>query len=173
MNYKKIIILFFTFSFSLFTLVGCGYKPTAVYTKGEISGKTYVDVKIDIDNAQNSVLIKDAIIELLIGKFDATITNNKNNANSFVTGVLKSVSQTQLQVDTQGYAKVYREIVTIKIDYHKRDGKNKSFTLSNYYDFTVDSDSSITQAKEDEAIKIAINKALTDIFSKIAINSFK
>jgi hypothetical protein len=73
----------------------------------------------------------------------------------------------------QGYAKVYRQTVKIKIDYHKLNGKIKSFTLSNYYDYTVDSDSSITQTKKDEAIKIATTKALSDIFSKIAVDSFR
>ena len=49
----------------------------------------------------------------------------------------------------------------------------QTFTLSNYYDFTVDNDSTITQSKKDEAISIAISKALTNIFSKIAVNSHK
>ena len=154
-------------------MTGCGYKPTASYTKDAISGKTYVDVKIDINNAKNSVLIKDALIELLIGKFDVRITNDKSKADTFVKGTLKKVTETLLQTDTDGYGKVYRETVTVKIDYRKVNAKVKSFTLSNYYDFTVDDDSSITQSKKDEAIKIAISKALTDIFSKIAINTFK
>jgi hypothetical protein len=164
-------LLFLNLLFFIF--VGCGYKPTSIYAEKTFLDKTYVDVKIDINNAKNSVLIKDAIIELLISKFNTTITNNKKEANSFITGSLKEVSQTQLQTDTQGYAKVYRQTVIVKIEYYKQNEKPTSFELSNYYDFTVDSDSSVTQAKKDEAVKIAINKALTDIFSKIAINSFK
>ena len=163
----------FSLLFSLLFIVGCGYKPTISYANNAISGKTYVNVKIDIKNAKNTVLIKDALVELLISKFDVKITNNKDEAESFVKGVLKSVKEVQLQSDTQGFAKIYRETVSVKIDYHKRGSKIVSFTLSNYYDFTVDTDSSITQTKKDEAIKIAISKALTDIFSKIAINSFK
>ena len=167
----KLYIVIFIFLSVLF-LSACGYKPTASYATKVISGKTYVDVKIDINNAKNSVLIKDAIVELLIGKFDVIVTNNKTEAKSFVLGTLKSVSETQLQTDTQGYAKVYRETVTVKVNYYRLGKKPTSLTLSNYYDFTIDKDSSVTQATKDEAIKIAISKALTDIFSKIAIKSF-
>ena len=51
--------------------------------------------------------------------------------------------------------------------------KNERFRLLGLLDFVVNSDSSITQAKKDEAIKSAISKTLTDIFSKISVNSFK
>ena len=164
---------FFLFILMIIVFSGCGYKPTATFSNQAISGKTYVSVKIDINNAANTVLIKDALIELLVNKFNIKITNDKSQANSFVIGELKSVSETQLQIDTQGYSKVYRESVTIKVDYYKLGQTRHSFTLSNYYDFTIDDDSTVTQAKKDEAIKIAISKALSDIFSKIAINTFK
>jgi len=167
----KLKFVFLAFIILLFS--SCGYKSTAYYASGEISGKTYVEVNIDIKNAKNTVLIKDAIIELLVGKFDAQITNNKSNANTIVKGSLVSVSQKQLQMDTSGYAKVYRETVKVKISYNKKGESVKSFTLSNYYDFTVDSDSSVTESKKEEAIKIAISKALSDIFSNIAVKSFK
>lgn len=164
------------FLISIFVIMifnGCGYKPTSSYATKAITGKTYVSVAIDIDNAGNTVLIKDALIELLVNKFNVTITSDKTIANSFVIGKLKSVSETQLQVDTQGYSKIYRETVTVQVDYYKLNGKRHYFTLSNYYDFTIDDDSTITQAKKDEAIKIAISKALSDIFSKIAIDTFR
>jgi len=165
---KIVFLLLVTFIFT-----SCGYKSSAHYATNEISGKTYVNVNIDINNAKNTVLIKDAIIELLVGKFDAQITNNKYIANSVVTGSLVSVSESQLQTNVSGYAKVYRETVTVKISYYKKGEKSKSFTLSNYYDFTVDDDSTVTDSKKEEAVKIAISKALSDVFSKIAVNSFK
>ena len=173
MKFKSIIFQFLILNFSLLILAGCGYKPTVSYSSQAISGKTYVDVKIDINNAQNSVLIKDALIELLIGKFNVQITSNKDKANSFITASLQKVSQTLLQTDLQGFAKTYRQTVEVKVSYHKLKQKPITFTLSNYYDFSVDVDSTVTQAKKDEAIKIAISKALSDIFSKIAINRFK
>jgi len=166
----KIVKIVFFVVISLW-FIGCGYKPTALYARKSLSGKTYVAVPIDINNAKNSVLIKDALVELLIGKFNVQITHDKTKANAFVYGKLKSVSQTQLQLDTQGYAKVYRETVTVEVKYYKLGESPKVITLSNYYDFTINQDSSVTQATKDEAIKIAINKALTDIFSKIAIHS--
>jgi len=151
----------------------CGYKPTSTYTKNPLKGKVYVNVDIDINNARNSVLNKDALIDLLITKFNLSIAQNKLEADSFVNGKLISVNHKELQADTSGFAKVYRETITIQISYNKLNSKVQTFTLSNYYDFTVDKDSTVTQSKKDEAISIAISKALINIFSKIAINSYK
>ena len=158
------ILLFFS---------SCGYKPTSTYTKNTLKGKVYVHVDIDINNARNSVLIKDALIDLLITKFDLLIARNKLEADSFINGKILSVNHKELQADTSGFAKVYRETVSVKISYNKLNSKVQTFTLSNYYDFTVDNDSTVTQSKKDEAISIAISKALTNIFSKIAVNSHK
>jgi len=162
-------IVFTLFALLLFT--ACGYKPAATYASKSLEGKVYVTVDIDITNARNSVLIKDALIDLLIGKFELNITNNKSMANSFISGKLISVSQKQLQSDTTGFAKVYRQTVSVEVKYYKKDEKVNTFTMENYYDFTVDDDSTITQSKEDEAVSIAISKALSDLFSKIAVNS--
>ena len=52
--------------------IGCGYKPSSYYSKNEIGGFVYVNVAIDINNAQNSVLIKDAMNEMVINQFHAT-----------------------------------------------------------------------------------------------------
>jgi hypothetical protein len=151
----------------------CGYKPTSVYVRDTLKGKVYITVDIDMNNARNSVLIKDALIDLLIGRFNLLITPNKQEANSFVKGKIISIKHKELQADTSGFAKVYRETIKIQISYNKRDSKVRTFTLSSYYDFTVDTDSTVTESKKDEAISIAISKALKNIFSKIAIKSYK
>ena len=133
--------------------------------------KIYIDVKIDIQNLNNSILIKDALIDMLSSKLDAEIVHEKSLANTTIYGELKSVSETALESDDRGYAKIYRETVTVFISYVAADGKGRNFTVSNYYDFVVSDDSVVTNSKKEEAIKLAINKALSDVFSKIAIHS--
>jgi hypothetical protein len=133
--------------------------------------KIYVDVKIDILNLSNSILIKDALIDMLSSKLDAEIVHEKSLANATIYGELKNVSETALESDNDGYAKIYRETVTVFISYVGSDGKGRNFTVSNYYDFVVSPDSVVTQTSKEQAIKFAINKALSDVFSKIAIHS--
>ena len=163
----------FIFIFTIFIFNGCGYKPTSSYASKALSSDVFIEVPIDIKNARNSVLIKDALIELVINKFKLRTTTNKSFANSFIKAKLVSVSHKELQSDISGYAKVYRETVTVEVIYNKINKDSKKITVSNYFDFIVNSDSTITQSKKDEAIKIAINKALSEVFSKIAINSYK
>ena len=160
------IILVFVFN-------ACGYKPTSSYASKALTSNVFIEVPIDIKNARNSVLIKDALIELVINKFKLRTTTNKLFANSFIKAKLVSVTHKELQSDLSGYAKVYRETVTVEVIYNKKNQSTNKITVSNYFDFIVNSDSTITQSKKDEAIKIAINKALSEVFSKIAVNSYK
>lgn len=171
MNFKNIFPLFFTFIFSLFILSACGYKPTISYASKALEGKVYVDVDINIDNARNSVLMKDALIDLITNKFKLQIASNKLSAKSFIKAKLISVNHTELLSDTSGFAKVYRETVSIEFKYKKLNSDEKTLSLNDYYDFSVEDDSAVTQAKKDEAISIAISKALINIFSKIAVQT--
>ncbi|RLA81212.1 MAG: hypothetical protein DRG78_09575 [Epsilonproteobacteria bacterium] len=157
--------------FSLFA--GCGYKPASHYAKDTISGDVYVDVTIDINNAQNAVLIKDAMNEMILNQFEATLTNSKSTADTLVTVSLSSVSHTAIISDNEGYAKTYRTTVTISVSYKKQNKSAISLSVSNYYDYSVDADSTLTEQKKQEAVKIAATKALSNIFSKIAISSLK
>jgi hypothetical protein len=165
---SSLIILCFVLFFA-----ACGYKPTVEYAKQSLDGKVYVSVNIDIHNIKNSILIKDALLEMVTNKFDLQITTNKALASSFIHGYLASVSETQIESDVQGYSKVYRENVRVTVTYNKKGGKKVTLTESSYSDFTVDDDSVVSQSKKDEAIKTAITKALSNIFSKIAVRSSK
>lgn len=165
---------FFTFIFLLLSLIvfaGCGYKPTTSIAKHTIGGKVFIDVKIDVQNLNNSILIKDALINILASKLDIEIVKERSLATITIYGELQGVSETALESDVAGYSKIYRENVTVFISYIGLDKKTRNFTVSNYYDFIISDDSVVTQSKKEEAIKLAINKALSDVFSKIAINS--
>lgn len=173
MNLKSIIIAVMILNYSLFIFSGCGYKPTVYYAKNEISGKVYVDLTMDIDNSQNSILVKDAIDEMVLNKFNAQLTHNKNEADTVIFVKLASVSYNVLASDNQGYAKTYRANVNISVKYQKKGGVSKSILVSNYYDYNVKSDALVSDQQKQEAVKNAVIRALDDLFSKIAMNSFK
>jgi len=154
-----------------FLFAGCGYKPTTSIVKNSISGKVFIETKIDIQNLNNTVLMHDALIHMLNSKLDIELVEQKKDATSFVYGELKSISESILETDAQGFAKVYRESVTILVSFTTQDKKTKTFTVSNYYDFVVSSDSVVSASKKEEAIRLAIDKALSDVFSRIAIHT--
>jgi len=166
---KSFLYLFL--ALSLF--VGCGYKPSSSYAKTAIEGNVYVELKIDIDNSQNSVYVKDAMNEMVLNQFNASLANNKENADTFVLVELSGVSHTSISTDDNGYTKSYRTTVSIKMSYNKLNEDINTLSVSDYYDYTVDSDSVITDQKKKVAVKIASTKALSNIFSKIAIKSMQ
>ncbi len=174
MKKSLLLSLLLTVGFSFFTLAGCGYKPTSHYAKYEISGKVYVKLNVDINNATNSVLVKDAVNEMIISQFGASLTNDKTQADTIMNVSLGSVSFATLQSDNEGYAKLYRTTVSVNLSYHNiKTDIEKSIGVSGSYDYAVDADSLITDAKKTESVKVAVQKALSGIFSSIAVQSFK
>ena len=161
----------FVFVLVIFIIYGCGYKPSSYYAKNSIKGLVYVNLKIDIKNTNNSVFIKDAMNDMIIHKFHSSLTSDKDKADSLVFVELSKVSHSTLVSDDEGYAKNYRTTVTIKVTYNLKNKPSTTLTLSNYYDYSVENSSVLTDEKKQEAVKIAASKALQDMFSKIAIKS--
>ncbi len=166
---KLLISSFLIISF----FIGCGYKPSSYYAKNAITGNVYVELKVDINNAKNSVYVKDAMNDMVLNQFKASLTNDKSTADTLVTLGLSSVSNIALSTDSNGYTNSYRTRVNILVTYQKRDEEIRSLSVSDYYDYAVDTDSSITDLKKNTAVKFAATKALSSLFSKIAINTMK
>jgi len=171
-KHKKILLILFTIHFSLFTLVGCGYKPTSHYSKEQIKGDVFVEVVINLEDPKNSVLVKDALNEIVVSKFDRKLVYDKDSADTVLIIELESVNTDELQKDKDGYVNLYRTNVNISIKYSGPGGKGK-IEVEGSYDFSVDDGSTISDVKRFEAIKIAANKALEEVVSKFAIESFR
>ncbi|MFA7091229.1 MAG: LPS assembly lipoprotein LptE [Arcobacteraceae bacterium] len=165
---KKVLLL----TLFLFVLVGCGYKPSSHYAKERIQGNVFVDIDVSIEDPKNSVIIKDAMSEILVSRFGAKIVYNKEIADTILNLKLNAVSMQILQYDAQGYAKLYQAVVNIKVDYLTNEKKG-SVTVSGTYDFSVDGQDEISEAKRFEAVKNASSKALEEVISKLAIESFR
>ena len=123
---KKVLFALFTFTVS-FSILGCGYKPATYYAKEEISGKVFLKVTIDLEDPQNSVLIKDEINKLLIQKLDADLVDKESLADTVMNVVVNSVSMQSLQYDKSGYNKLYRAVVVINVSYFKKSDTAKQF----------------------------------------------
>ncbi len=168
----KIYSLFFIL---VFLISGCGYKPSSYYAKHEIEGKVFVDSQINIQSSENSIIIKDAMNDMVINRFNGTLVNNPSDADTIILVALTSAKNSAISTDNDGYAKAYRMTVSINVQYKKAQSNKgyKSITVSDYYDYSVDADSVVTDRKKEEAKRLASTNALSDLFSKIAIESFE
>jgi len=161
----KNILLFM----ALVLLVGCGYRPASYYTKRVIGDKIYSKVYIDINDPENSVLIKDAINEAIVTKFKSRIVDSASDANSQFLIKFKSKSFEPIAYDKDGYVVSYKAIVNLNIDYIDKFGKKKSSNVRGTYDFPIEANSVISDTKRFEAIKFASYKAISEFISKIAV----
>lgn len=153
--------------------IGCGYKPASHYAKKEINGLVYTNIVVNIDSTSNSVLLKDTMNEIILTKLGASLTNNKKEADTIVDLNLSGVQHTTLTSDNEGYARSYRANVVILVKYTNKNKVTKSFTISDYYDYSVQSDASVSEQTKDNAVNNAVKKALEELVSKLAVSSFK
>jgi len=153
---------------SLLFFVACGYKPTLEYTKNILGDKIYVEVQISLTDPENSVLIRDAINEAIITKFRSKIVT-KYQANSQLIVQLNKVSFLPIQYDRNGYVIAYKTYVTLLTNYQDKFGQKSKIISSGDYDFTIESNSVISDTKRFEAIKNASYKAIDEFISKLSI----
>jgi len=159
-----------------FLLIGCGYKPTSNYVSKQVNGNVFVETKIDIENSQTSVLLKNMLNNTLINNLNINIVNNKLLADTIMNIELKDVKSKALQTSKDGYSLIYRVTVIIEVSYYKRHKKNTKRTtilLKDYADYIVDDDSKVTQENKTEAINTASKKAINSLLQKISKEEFR
>lgn len=168
-------LLFFVFTISIaFFINACGYKPSTYYAKKEMEGNVFVKLDVSLEDPRNSVLVKDAVNKILLQKLDSKIVNDRNRADVIMNLGINSVRISTLQYDKEGYNKLYKAEVVIKVDYFRKDdGIKKSFTVDGEYDFSIDIGTTLTDSNRFDAISNASTKAVDEILSKIAVASFK
>jgi hypothetical protein len=151
-----------------FLLIGCGYKPSSVYTKKVLGSNIHVSAKISRTDPKNSVLIKDAVNEAVIGRFNAKLVDKKEADTDLIVSI-GSVSFTALSYDNDGYVISYKAKVVLNATYKTSSGKSKSFSTTGEFDFPIEANSVISDSKRFEAIKFASSDAINEIISKISI----
>ncbi len=159
----------FVLLFGLLFLGGCGYKPTVVYTKEIFGARIYVDVQTDLREPENSVLIKDALREAVIERFKARLVRDPKRADSTITMRLNKVRFLPIQYDKNGYVVAYKTYVELKSLYRDKGGRVHTVTTTGDYDFSIESNSVISDTRRFEAIKFASAKAIEQFISKVSI----
>ena len=169
---KKVqnVLFIFTLSFLFF---GCSYKPASHYAKQEIQGNVFVKVSIDLEDPQNSVLIKDSVYKMLVQKLDVDLVEKESLADIVMNININGVGLQTLQYDEFGNNKLYRAVATINFSYYEKgQNKRKSFTVQGEYEFSI-KDITVSSDERFEGIRKASDKALEEVLSKIAVASYK
>ncbi len=93
----------------IFIISGCGYKPATYYTKKELKGKVFVNLKINLEDPRNVVLIKDAMNEILVHRLGSKIVDDPSQADTIMNLDLQRVNMSVVQEDTQGIVKYIKQ----------------------------------------------------------------
>lgn len=152
---------------STILISGCGYKPMTEYTKNIFTDKVYVDVDIYLRDPENAVLVKDALNEAVISRFNAKLTSKKD-ATTQLKVKFERVSFSPIQYDSNGYAIFYRAKVTLNISYIV-NGKKGFEKVVGYYDFPIEPNAVISDAKRFEAIRFGAEKAIDSFVSLMSM----
>ncbi len=158
---KKIVLIL------SFFLVSCGYKPVSHLTKELIAQKVYVDVKVSLSDPANSVLAKDAVLEAVVSRFGASISN-KQDAQTLINIKVKSINFNPIIYDQNGYVISYKTELVLAIDTIFQNGKQINFDATGEYDFSIEANSIISDSKRFEAIKNSSLDALNEYFAYIS-----
>lgn len=135
-------------------------------------------MKIAVNSAKNSVIIKDAVNDAIISRFGGKLVSKRSEADTVMDVSLNSVSTSAIQYDTDsssstyGYANLYRTTVSISVGY-SNENSNGSFSVSDSFEFAVDGSATVSDTAKFQAIKNAASKAFDKVISSIAVRSFK
>lgn len=151
---------------------GCGYKPSSYYAKRALGEKIYAEVKISRQDPRNSVLIKDAVNEAVVNRFSAKLVS-KEEADSILHVKISSISFSPIVYDIYGYVIAYKTTVVLAIEYEGANKKVEKLTVSGEYDFSIESNSVISDSNRFEAIRAAATDSLDEFVSKIAIQGLR
>ena len=158
-----------TFGIMIATMIfsGCGYKPMTEYSKKVFTNRVYVDVDVYLRDPENAVLVKDALNEAVISRFNAQLTSKKD-ATTKLKVKFERVTFSPIQYDTNGYAVFYRAKVTLNISYiiNSKKGREK---VVGYYDFPIEPNAVISDSKRFEAIRFGAQKAIDSFVSLMAM----
>jgi len=146
---------------------GCGYKPMTEYTKKVFTDKVYVDVDVYLRDPENAVLVKDALNEAVISRFNSKLVH-KSDATTQLKVKFERVAFSPIQYDSNGYAVFYRAKVTLNINYIV-NGKKDNEKVVGYYDFPIEPNAVISDSKRFEAIRFGAQKALDSFVSLVAM----
>jgi len=147
-------------------LVGCGYHPSSKEARKVMGDTVSTKVIISMTDPENTVVLKDALDEAVIRRFQTNLRHRKD-AKTHLDIELKSVSFNALQYDQNGYIISYRTTINLVIT-RITSVLTKRYTAVGNFDFTINPNAIITDQQRFEAIANSATKALDSFVAQVA-----
>jgi len=147
-------------------LTGCGYHPSSKEARKVLGETVSTKVIISMTDPENTVLLKDALDEAVIRRFQTNL-RHKAEAQTHLDITLKNVGFTALQYDENGYIISYRTTISLSILRHTQ-AFTKRYNAVGNYDFTISPNAIITDQQRFEAIANSATKALDSFVAQVA-----
>lgn len=148
-------------------IMGCGYYvPASQYARNVLGEGVSTEVKVSMEDPQNTVLIKDAVDTAVITKFRVNVTS-KENAQTHLTVRILGVGFTPLRYDLNGYVSTYRASVVLGI-HRQSSEKQQEYTASGVYDFDIAANAILSDQARFTAIQEGATKALDGFIAQVA-----
>ena len=163
----KQTLLFFVFNTLLLTLFsGCGYLPSSHEAKKVMGESVSTKVIVSMEDPENTVLLKDALDEAVIRRFNITL-RHKKNAKTHLIIELDSVGFAPLQYDSNGYIVSYRTNIDLQITRETQE-MSKRYHAQGTFDFSISPNAIITDQQRFDAISNSATKALDSFVAQVA-----
>ena len=157
---------FFAFVLVALLLSGCGYSPSAKFSRVVVGDKISTSVKISLIDPENTVIIKDAVDAAIIQVFHASLVP-KHMSQTHLTFSLSNPSYSPIQYDSDGFIVAYRTTVRLKIRRQTAD-ESKDYNVKGTYDFSITPNAVITDKDRFDAIKFSSEKAIRSFVAQVS-----
>lgn len=157
---------FVAFFLVMVLVSGCGYKPSAKFSRAVVGEKISTSVAISLIDPENTVIIKDAVDAAIIKVFHASLVP-KNISQTHLTLGLSNPSYSPIQYDSDGFIVAYRATVNLNI-LRKTAEVSKNYVVKGTYDFSVTPNAIITDKERFDAIKFSSEKAIRSFVAQVS-----
>ena len=147
-------------------LSGCGYKPSAKFSRAVVGEKISTSVKISLIDPENTVIIKDAVDSAIIEVFHASLVPKDISQTHLILG-LSDPAYSPIQYDSDGFIVAYRTTISLNIT-RESEGKSKNYRARGTYDFSITPNAVITDKERFDAIKFSSVKAIKSFVAQVS-----
>jgi len=162
LNIKKVLLLLLV----VMIVSGCGYRPSAKFSRDAIGEKISTSVVISAQDPENTVIIKDAVDRAIIEVFQASLVSRATSDTHLVLN-MSTPSYSPIIYDENGFVVGYRMRVTLNI-VSLHNGISKNYSATGFHDFTVAPNAIVTDQERFEAIEFGAARAIRSFVAQVS-----
>lgn len=137
---------------------GCGYRPSAKFSRDFLGEKISTSVVISAQDPQNTVIIKDAVDRAIIEVFQASLVSESTSDTHLILN-MGAPRYSPIVYDKNGFVVGYRMSATLNI-ISRHKGVSKNYVASGQHDFIVAPNAIVTDQVRFEAISLSASRAI-------------